>query len=131
MKILIIDNDVSTVTTLKALLMSQGDFKIEVAYSGQSGLDKMNANPDYDILLLDIMMPEISGLNVCELMSKSGLLRNIPVLIMSSALPISPAEFHESLKKSDKLSVVKGVLEKPFTTEDLMSQIYKVARKNL
>lgn len=131
MKILIIDNDVSTVTTLKALLLSQGDFEIEVAYGGRSGLDKMAEYPNYDVVLLDIMMPEISGMNVCETMAGDSRLREIPVLLMSSALPISPSEFKESLSKSDKLSVIKGILEKPFTTEDLLAEIFRVARKHV
>jgi len=129
MKILIIDNDVSTVTTLRALLLSQAPFQIEVAYDGQAGLDKMLESPDYNLVLLDIMMPNMSGMDVCQIMVKDAHLREIPVLLMSSALPIPPEEFHESLEKFSALSVVKGVLEKPFTTENLLAQIYKVARK--
>lgn len=129
MKILIIDNDISTVTTLKALIMSQGNFNIDVAYGGKEGLEKMTATPDYDVVLVDIMMPEISGMNVCEIMSNDIILRELPVLLMSSALPIAPNEFLESLKRSDKLSVIKGVLEKPFTTDFLLSEISRVTGK--
>jgi len=129
MKILIVDNDVSTVTTLRALLLSQAPFQIDVAYDGQAGLDKMLENPNYNLVLLDIMMPRMSGMDVCQIMVKDMRLRDIPVLLMSSALPIPPEEFHESLEKFSALSVVKGVLEKPFTTESLLAQIYKVARK--
>lgn len=128
MKILIVDNDPSTVTTLQALLQNEGSFQIEVAYSGQEGLDKMTANPNYDVVLLDIMMPQISGMDVCKAMIQNPRLQRIPVLLMSSALPIPPAEFRESMEKSDELSVIKGVLEKPFTTADLLAQIYRVAR---
>lgn len=129
MKILIIDNDLSTVTTLQALLLSEGTFQIDVAYSGQEGLDKMMLNPNYSVVLLDIMMPQMSGMDVCRAMAKNPRLSKIPVLLMSSALPIAPGEFHESLEKSSELGVIKGVLEKPFTTEELLVQIYKVARK--
>ena len=129
MKILIIDNDFSTVTTLKALLLSEGDFEIDVAYGGQEGLDKMSQNPNYDVVLLDIMMPQISGMDVCKEMIKNTRMQKIPVLLMSSALPISPGEFHESLEKAGEFSVIKGVLEKPFTTDDLLAQIYKVVRR--
>lgn len=128
MRILIVDNDLSTVTTLQALLLSEGTFQIDIAYSGQEGLDKMTATPNYDVVLLDIMMPQISGMDVCRAMARNPRLEKIPVLLMSSALPIAPSEFHESLEKSSELSVIKGVLEKPFTTEDLLTQIYKVAR---
>jgi CheY-like chemotaxis protein len=129
MKILIIDNDASTVTTLSALLLSQEYFQIDVAYGGQEGLDKMIASPNYDVVLLDIMMPGVSGMDVCEVMVKDRRLRGIPVLLMSSALPIPPEEFHESLEKFSELSVVKGVLEKPFIIENLLAQINKVAKK--
>jgi len=131
MKILIVDNDESTVTTLKALLLSQGSFQIDVAYGGQESLDKMAANPDYDLVLLDIMMPKISGMDVCQAMVKDWRLMNIPVLLMSSALPIPPEEFQQSLEKFSALSVVKGVLEKPFTSDNLLAQIHKAARKPL
>lgn len=128
MKILIVDNDPSTVTTLQALLQNEGSFQIEVAYSGQEGLDKMTANPNYDVILLDIMMPQMSGMDVCKAMIQNPRLQKLPVLLMSSALPIPPTDFRESMEKSNELSVIKGVLEKPFTTADLLAQIYKVVR---
>lgn len=131
MKILVVDNDVSTVTTLKALLDSQATFEIDTAYSGQESLDKMKANPDYDLVLLDIMMPTISGMDVCQAMMKDYKLREIPVLLMSSALPIPPSEFHQSLEKFSSLSVVKGVIEKPFVVGDLLAEINKTARRPL
>jgi len=131
MKILIVDNDISTVTTLKALLLSQVAFEIDTAYGGQEGLDKMAAHPDYDLVLLDIMMPTVSGMDVCQTMMKDYRLREIPVLLMSSALPIPPGEFHESLEKSSTLSVVKGVIEKPFVIGDLLAEINKAARRPL
>ncbi|PKM91749.1 hypothetical protein CVU82_00900 [Candidatus Falkowbacteria bacterium HGW-Falkowbacteria-1] len=129
MKILIIDNDVSTTTTLVALLMSQEAFQIDVAHGGQEGLNKMTANPDYDLILLDIMMPNVSGLDVCKAMVKDPSLKSIPVLLMSSALPIPPEEFHKTLEKFSESSLIKGVLEKPFVIDDLIAQIHKVARK--
>lgn len=131
MKILIVDNDVSTVTTLKALLMSQASFEIDTAYGGQEGLDKMAANPGYDLVLLDIMMPTVSGMDVCQAMMKDYRLREIPVLLMSSALPIPPGEFHQSLERFSTLSVVKGVIEKPFVIGDLLAEINKTARRPL
>ena len=131
MKILIVDNDISTVTTLKALLLNEKPYDIDVAYGGQEGLDKMAANPNYDVVLLDIMMPKVSGMDVCKAMVKDYHLREIPVLLMSSAMPIPPEEFHQSLAKFSELSVVKGVLEKPFAIDNLLMQINKVARKAL
>ena len=129
MKILIVDNDESTSVTLKALLLSKEDFEIDTAYSGQGGLDKM-AEKTYDIIILDIMMPYVSGMDVCRAMNQNSRLKNIPVLLMSSAVPISPDDFHESLKKMSELSVVKGVLEKPFVIDDLIAKIHKAVESD-
>lgn len=131
MKILIVDNDLSTVTTLKALLLGQESFQIDTASGGQEGLNMMTLQPNYDLVILDIMMPSVSGLDVCQAMIKDWRLSEIPVLLMSSALPIPPEEFHNSLEKFSNLSVVKGVLEKPFVINDLLAQIHRVARKPL
>jgi two-component system alkaline phosphatase synthesis response regulator PhoP len=131
MKILIIDNDISTVTTLKALLLSQESFAIDTAYGGRDGLEKMAEHSDYDLVLLDIMMPEVSGMDVCQAMVKDWKMRDIPVLLMSSALPIPPEEFQESLEKFSALSVVKGVIEKPFVVGNLVAKMHEVARQPL
>lgn len=132
MKILIVDNDVSTVTTLQALILSQAPtFEIDTAYGGQESLDKMAANPTYDAVLLDIMMPTVSGMDVCQTMMKDYRLREIPVILMSSALPIPSGEFHQSLERFSALSVVKGVIEKPFVIGDLLAEINRVARRPL
>ena len=129
MRILIVDNDESTAITLKALILSREQIDIDTAYGGQEGLDKMMMNPPYDAVLLDIMMPQVSGMDVCKTMVKNEKLRNIPVLLMSSALPIAPEDFHQSLEKSSELYVIKGVLEKPFVLDDLLAKIHAVARK--
>lgn len=129
MKLLIIDNDVSTVTTLKALLLSQEAFQIDAAYSGQEGLEKMIANPYYDLVLIDIMMPKMSGIEVCQEMASDQRLKGMSVLLMSSALPLPAQEFHKSLEASNKLGVIKGVLEKPFAIDDLIAKIHQTARK--
>jgi CheY-like chemotaxis protein len=131
MKILIVDNDASTVTTLQALLASQAGLDIDTAYGGQECLDKMRAHPDYDVALLDIMMPQVSGMDVCQTMMKDYKLREIPVLLMSSALPVPSQDFQHSLEKYSALSVVKGVLEKPFVLADLLATMRRVARRPL
>lgn len=131
MRILIIDNDISTVTTLKALILSNEKMDIDTAFGGEEGLLKMATYSNYDAVLLDIMMPDVSGMDVCKAMVADWKMREIPVLLMSSALPIPPEEFHQSLEKFSALSVVKGVIEKPFVIGDLLAKIHEVSRKPL
>lgn len=125
MKILIIDDDVSAATTLQALLGQQG-YAVDVAYSGQEGLSKMMADPTYALLILDIMMPDFSGIDVCKAMSKNDAIKNIPILL-ASALPITSRELEELLSEFKSLCVVKGALEKPFILDDLLTEIKKIA----
>lgn len=125
MKILIIDDDVSAATTLQALLGQQG-YTVDVAYSGQEGLSKMMADPTYRLLILDIMMPDFSGIDVCKAMSSSETIKHIPVLL-ASALPITSKELSELLSQFKSLSDVRGALEKPFVLDDLITEINKIS----
>lgn len=125
MKILIIDDDVSAATTLKALLMSQEGYEIDIANDGHRGLEMMIANP-VDLLILDVMMPDFSGMDVCKAMAKDDRLKNIPVLL-ASALPIVSKELAELLNEFKNLNV-KGALEKPFVMDDLLATIKKISK---
>ena len=125
MKILIIDDDVSAATTLKALLMSQEGYEIDIAYDGRKGLDAMNSNPAYDLLILDVMMPDFSGIDVCKAMAQNEKLKKIPVLL-ASALPITSKELEELMNEFKTLNVVRGALEKPFVLDELLSEIKKI-----
>lgn len=128
MRILIIDDDISAATTLKALLMSQENFEIDVVYAGREGLNKMITNPPYDLLILDIMMPDFSGIEVCRAMSANEKLKQIPVML-ASALPITSKELSGLMEEFKALNVVKGVLEKPFVITDLISEIHRIVDK--
>ncbi len=127
MRILIIDDDVNAATTLKALLMSQDNFEIDVVYAGREGLNKMIDNPPYDLLILDIMMPDFSGIEVCRAMSVNEKLKKIPVLL-ASALPITSKELGDLMEEFKALNVVKGTLEKPFVIENLIAEIRRIVK---
>lgn len=128
MKVLIIDNDINTAETLKASLLAKSNFEVEVAYSGQEGLDKMRADSTYSLIILDVMMPGLSGIDVCKQMMLDTNLQKIPVLL-ASALPVASAAFQDSLEKFEELNVIKGVLEKPFTLDFLMEKVNNILSK--
>ncbi len=128
MNILIVDNDENTVETLKAALTAKTDYKIDIAYGGEEAIEKMKKNNLYDIIVLDIMMPEVNGIDVCKIMTKDGKLKQTPVL-MISALPVSSKAFRDSLGKFSELNVIKDVIEKPFSIDDLLTKVKLVASK--
>ena len=125
--ILVVDNDVSTAVTMKAAVEDSPDYKADVTYSGKEALGKMKVSV-YDLILLDIMMPELSGIDVCKQMLKDERLKKIPVVLVS-ALPIASKGFQRSIGNFDELSVVKGVVEKPFDVEDLQVKIKELVER--
>lgn len=126
MKILIIDDDINSTVTLKALLMSQDDLEIDIAYNGHDGLDMMRKT-QYGLLILDIMMPDFSGLDVCREMNKDEALKSVPV-ILASALPISSVELKDMLDEFRSLSDIRGIVEKPFSIDSLIAELAKIKK---
>ena len=124
MRILIIDDEASAAITLKALLMSQDGYEIDVAYDGHKGLEMMDGGK-YDLIILDVMMPDFSGIDVCKEMAKNDKFKNIPVLL-ASALPINSKQLSGLMDEFKTLNVVKGALEKPFILEDIINAIKKI-----
>ena len=119
-RILVVDNDINAAKTFKSALSVDVDYKIDVAYSGEECLNKMKNN-QHDLLILDIMMPKVSGIDVCQSMIKDNKLKKIPVLLISS-LPVSSRTFRNSIKKFKELKVVKDMLEKPFSISRLIKK---------
>jgi len=128
MKILVVDNDKNTVETFKAAIGAKTDCRVDVAYGGKEGLEKMRNGELYNLLVLDIMMPEVSGIDVCKAMMQDEKLKKIPVLLVS-ALPVSSQTFQDSLGKFEELKVIKDVLEKPFSIDELVAKIDKSISK--
>jgi DNA-binding response OmpR family regulator len=124
MRILIVDDDINSTVTLKALLMSQDGLEIDIAYNGHDGLEMMRKNK-YGLLILDIMMPDFSGLDVCREMAKDVALKSIPI-ILASALPISSVELKDMLDEFHSLSDIRGIVEKPFSMDDLITELDKI-----
>ncbi len=124
MKILIIDDDISSGVTLKALLMSQDGLEIDIANSGRDAL-KVLQNMNYSLLILDVMMPDFSGLDFCRELNKDEKIKNTPI-ILASALPIASKELADMMIEFKSLANIKGVLEKPFIMEKLLEEIKKI-----
>ncbi|HNX11206.1 MAG TPA: response regulator [bacterium] len=127
MKILIIDNDTSIGTTMKSALGLNPSYEVDIALSAKEGLDKMRAQK-YDLVLLDFMMPEISGIDLCKTMVADPELKKMSVILVS-ALPITSKVFQETNGNFQELGVIKGLLEKPFGVSDLLDKVAQVIKK--
>ena len=118
-KILIVEDEDSVLDPLELLLSKEG-FSIETARNGREGLDKFwKASPD--LVLLDIMLPEVSGTEVCrQIRAKS----NVPIIMLTA--------------KDTEVDKVVGLelgaddyIVKPYSKAELVARIKAVLRRGL
>ncbi len=81
--ILIVDDSRITQELLVALL-SNSDYHVKVAGNGQRALKIAQKNPQPDLVLLDINMPDMDGYEICQKLQESPLTSNIPVIFITS-----------------------------------------------
>jgi len=123
--ILVVDDEQETTLQIKRALSGNLDCVVDIAYNGKEALDKLREVEHYDLLVLDILVPKLNGIEVCEFMIQDQKLKQIPTLLIS-ILPLNSDDFKRSLVKFKEFAVVKDVLEKPFSDEDLLLKVEKI-----
>jgi two-component system KDP operon response regulator KdpE len=78
-EVLLIDDDPDLSIMLRTLLRGQ-DFQIQAVFSGEEGIDVCKKEPP-DVVILDILMPEMDGWEVCERIREFS---DVPILILSA-----------------------------------------------
>lgn len=81
--LLVVDDNEDNRYTLSQRLKRQGYASIETAKDGREALDRLRSRP-FDLVLLDIMMPELNGYQVLEQLKADERLRHIPVIMISA-----------------------------------------------
>lgn len=82
-KMLIVDDDASARKAL-ALIFERKGFDIDMASNGKEGLDAISKNKP-DVILLDIVMPEMNGIKMLEQIRENPESKNIPVIIVTNS----------------------------------------------
>ena len=65
--------------------LEQGPFRVTLAYDGREALDVLERESDIGLVLLDLMMPHLSGLDVLERIRGSERMRDLPCIILTAA----------------------------------------------
>jgi DNA-binding response OmpR family regulator len=117
-KILIIEDELNMVNGLKDNLEFDG-YEVEIAMEGGSGLKRILGNK-YDLILLDIMLPQISGFDICKAVRKEGI--NTPIVLLTA--------------KGEEIDKVLGLelgaddyITKPFSLRELLARIKAILRR--
>ena len=113
-----IDDDEKAVKFMSAILENAG-FEVFRAYSGKAGIKlAMDCNPD--LIILDLMMPDVSGFDVIETLRKHPKAKGIPIIVCS-AKDITPED-----KKVLNGNILAIVQKSTHTKEDLLAAIKKI-----
>jgi DNA-binding response OmpR family regulator len=117
-KILIIEDDQNSRDSWKKVLMENG-FEVFEAGDGESGIRLIEQELP-DLLLCDILLPQMDGIKVCEKIRESEAISRIPIIMTSGVFK----------DLSFRMNVIKRLaddfIEKPFTEADLLAKINKI-----
>jgi len=81
-RVLVVDDNPDSITIIRSILDAHG-FAVDVAESGREALEKLEQNIP-DVLLLDVMMPEMSGIEVLEKLKANKKTAKMPVILVTA-----------------------------------------------
>jgi len=113
-RILIVDDEPNIVTLLE-FLMRGSDYEVRVARNGEEALRRAESfRPD--LVLLDVMMPQRSGFEVCQKIRENPALRDVKIVILTAK--------GRDLEKDRGLNLgANAYVTKPFSTKELMNTV--------
>lgn len=116
-RILIVDDEPNIVVPLEFLMRREG-YEVEIAADGEAALAAFAAAPP-DLVILDVMLPKVSGFEVCRRLREDPRRSGVKILMLTA--------------KGRESEVAKGLglgadlyVTKPFSTRDLVSQIRRL-----
>lgn len=115
--VLIVDDEPTMVDLLTTFLTMKG-FEVHGVYSGQAGLDTARqVHPD--VLLLDLMLPDIDGFEVCRRLRSTPVFATLPVVVISARTE------SEAIERAMQAGA-NIYLTKPLRLPDLLNEIEKL-----
>jgi len=118
MRILVVEDEHKIANSIKKGL-EQELFAVDVAYDGNSGYDLASIE-EYDVIILDLMLPGLSGLQICEKLRKQSI--HTPIIILTAKGQIQDRVLGLDTGADDYLT-------KPFAFEELLARVRAVARR--
>jgi len=119
-KILVVDDEPNIVQTLQDRL-EMNDYQVVTAVNGQAGLEKATSEQP-DIVLLDVIMPIMDGLEMLERLRKNDATRNIPVIMLTARSQ------NQDVARANGYGIEDYVV-KPFDLSELLEKIEATLEK--
>ena len=118
MRILVVEDEHKIANSIKKGL-EQEKFAVDVAYTGDDGYD-LASTEDYDLIILDLMLPGMNGLDVCKQLRSENI--HIPILILTAK-----GQIQDKVEGLD--SGADDYLTKPFSFEELLARVRAIIRR--
>lgn len=119
MKILVVDDDKEIVQLLEIYVRNEG-YEPVSAYNGKEALTKLNTTPDIGLVILDLMMPEMDGMEVIKRIRKDS---SIPILVLS-------AKTADMDKIQGLITGADDYVTKPFNPLEVMARVRSLLRRS-
>ena len=117
-KILVVDDEKKIVEIVRAYLEREG-YEVSAAYDGKSALEAVKRMPP-DLVVLDLMLPQISGWDVCRALRADS---NIPIIMLTARDDVTDKIIGLELGADDYMT-------KPFDPKELVSRVKAVLRRS-
>ncbi len=113
--ILAVDDDMINLKLLKSMLMKTGKVKEVIeAKNGSDAIGVLKNRSDVDLILLDIIMPVMNGIEVLKIVRADDTLQQLPIIVLTT----------DETKKSEALNQgANGFLTKPIRNDELIKQV--------
>ncbi len=113
--VLAVDDDIINLKLLKSMLLKTGKVKEVIeAKNGSDAIGVLKSREDVDLILLDIIMPIMNGIEVLKVVRADDSLRQLPIIVLTT----------DETKKSEALDYgANGFLTKPIRQDELIKQM--------
>ena len=119
---ILIAEDDNDIRELIVLTLQFNGFNVESVEDGQAAVERAQANPVYDIILMDVRMPRMTGYQACRVLKDNESTKNIPVVFLS-------AKGQEQEIQTGIEAGASDYILKPFAPDDLIETINRVLNK--